>query len=88
MEVGEHIKVFLPGESPWAEVMEVNGPLVKARIANKLFHEFTLDDQREFTGEHFDTAEPLPILHDFKQNDEVWFERCGEPECWQPVTVS
>ena len=88
MEIGDHFKVFLPGESPWAEVLAINGPLVQGRIANKLFHEFAPDDQREFTGEHFDTADPLPKLHDHKQGDVLWFERRGEPECWQPITVS
>lgn len=87
MEIGQNIKVFLPGESPWAEVLEINGPLVKARIANKLFHEYSLEQQRQWTGENFDTAEPLKKLHNFKQDDEVWFEQrdYGDFKCWEPV---
>ena len=84
MQIGEHIKVHLPDENPWAEVLAINGPLVQARIANKLFHEHPLNEQREFTGEHFDTADPLPKMHDHKQGDVLWFER-GEFDLWQPV---
>jgi hypothetical protein len=85
--VGGFIKVFLPGESPWAEVLKINGPLVMARIANKLFTELSRADQAEFTGQAFGTAAPLPKLHNFKENDEVWFERRGEPAVWQPVDL-
>jgi hypothetical protein len=87
MKTGDQIKVFLPGESPWAEVLEINGPLVKAKIINKLFHEHPLDKQREFTGEHFETAEPLPKLHNFKKGDELWFEAKGPRNTWEPTTV-
>ncbi len=87
MEIGEYVKVFLPGESPWVKVLAVNGPMIQGRVDNKLFHEMPLEDQRTFLGEHFGTAEPLPRLHDFKQGDVVWFERRGEPECWQPVDL-
>lgn len=84
--VGSHIKVYLPGESPWAEVLEVNGPLVKARIVNKLFREYSREEQRGWTGDNFGTPEPLPELHTFKKGDELWFERQGKFNNWQPVS--
>ena len=85
MQIGDMIKVFLPGESPWAEVIEINEPLFKGRIANRLFHEMSFESQGEFTGDNFGTADPLPKLHDFKQDDEVWFERQGKHQSWEPV---
>lgn len=84
MAIGDQIKVFLPGESPWAEVVEEADGMVKGRILNKLFHEHTPEQQAEFTGREFGTAEPLKKLYDFKQGDEVWFER-GEHNEWVPA---
>lgn len=83
-KIGDTIKVFLPGESPWAEIVEVDEAMVKARIINKLFTEYSGEEQAEFTGREFGTAEPLAKLHDFKQGDEVWFEK-GKFDEWVPV---
>ena len=84
MVIGDCIKVFLPGESPWAEVIQISEDMVKAKIVNTLFHEHTKEQQAEFTSDNFDTAEPLPRLHNFKQGEEIWFER-GEFGEWVPV---
>ena len=73
--VGDTIKVFLPGESPWATITEVDCGdrlRVKARIVNKLFHEHSEHEQARFMKGNFGSVEPLPRLHDYKQGDEVW----------------
>ncbi len=80
----DYEKVHLPGENPYVEVLERTDTMIKGRIANKLFPEYSGDEQAEFTGQHFGTAEPLPALHSFKRGDEVWFER-GEFGEWEPV---
>ena len=82
--VGDTVKVVLPGESPWAEILEVDlgdKLRIKARIVNKLFHEYSEHEQaramkRDWDSVEplpWDSVEPLPKLHDYKQGDEVWF---------------
>lgn len=74
-KVGDVYKVFLPGESPWAECVRVNADDTwEGKILNKLFHEHTADAQNAFLAETFGTAEPLPKLHDFKQDQIVKFK--------------
>ena len=85
MEIGDSVKVFLPGESPWTEVIDIVGPTFKGRIDNVLIHDYPADQQRAFLEREFCTADGLPVLHDFHFGDEVWFER--RDECWQPVVV-
>lgn len=84
MSIGDQAKVYLPGESPYVEVVEETGSMMKGRILNKLFTQYSAEDQAEFTGREFGTAEPLPRLHDFKQGDELWFEK-GDYGEWVPV---
>ena len=74
--VGDTMKVFLPGESPWAEILEVNCGnklRIKARIVNKLFHEYSEHEQARMMKRDWGTVEHLPKVHDYKQGDEVWF---------------
>lgn len=85
IKIGDSLKVFLPGESPWAEVLEICGPFMRGRIDNKLFSEYSEFGRAKFTSDKFDSVEPLPKLHDFKKDDEIWFERAGEPSAWQPI---
>lgn len=71
--VGEIIKVLLPGETPWVEIIEELGNKFKGQILNKLLHEFSDHEQAQFTKRWFGTVQQLPQLHTFKKGDEVWF---------------
>ena len=73
MEVGDFAKVHLLGESPWAEVIELTEDGFKGRINNVLFAEMSETDQARFNKQHFGTVSPLPVLHDYRRNDEVLF---------------
>ncbi len=79
--IGDTIKVFLPGESPWAEITEETDDKVKARIINKLFSEHSEHEQARFMKREFGEVKPLPKLHSFKQGDEAWFRK-GEFGEW------
>lgn len=81
--IGETIKVYLPGESPWAEITAEEDGRVKARILNKLFHEFSEHEQARWLGDHFGTVKPLERLHSYKQGDELWFTK-DEHNNWIP----
>lgn len=82
--IGDTIKVFLRGESPWAEIVEETGDRVKARIVNKLFHEHSEHEKARFMKREFGDVRPLERLHEYKQDDEVWFE-VGFSDEWIPV---
>ena len=82
--VGDTTKVFLPGESPWAEVVEVAEGLVKVLILNDLVFDMPREDQAAFTGEAFGTAEPLKRSNDYHKGDELWCEK-GQFGEWMPV---
>lgn len=89
---GEYAKVFLPGESPWAECVRVNedGTWL-GRISNKLFHEMSEADRRAFLGEHFKKDGPLPPkLHNFTQNEMVLFgvEHGNGYSVWVPAELT
>lgn len=81
---GENVKVYLPGESPWVEVIEESDGKMKGRIINKLFHEHSEHEQAQVMKRDWDDVGPLKKLHDYKQGDEVWFER-GFSDEWVPV---
>lgn len=78
MKIGADVKVFLAGESPWGEVLEIDGDRVKIRIVNKLLHEYSEHEQAQFMKREWGTVEPLPNLHGQKQGDELWCEWDGE----------
>ena len=72
-EVGKTVKVHLPGESPWAEVLEITEKGFLGRIDNKLFSEYSEFEQAQWMNDTWNTVESLPVLHDYKFNDEVNF---------------
>jgi len=84
--VGDLIKVLLPGERPWAEVLTVypNGQIA-ARIDNKLFHEYSDDQRRDWEQGSFGEGGSIPKLHDFKCDDVVVFEFDAEEGWWMPA---
>lgn len=72
-KVGEDVKVWLPGEWPWAEcVSQESDGTWHGRILNKTFAESAAMRQ-SFSAEVFGINEPLPQLHDFKLGDIVHF---------------
>jgi len=79
VKVGDSIKLWLPGESPWGEVLEVKGPYVKARIDNRLIPEWTPDERKRIFG--FDK----PSQHNYTHNSIEWFEY--ENGVWVPLKV-
>jgi len=76
--IGQTVKVRLPGETPWIEVIDEkihqDHTLIKGRILNKLFREYSEHEQARWMKGEFDSVESLPELHKYKQGDEVWFE--------------
>ncbi len=82
--IGDNIKVHLPGESPWAEIIEERENAVKGKIVNKLFHEHSEHEQAQFMKREFGDVRPLEQLHTFKQGDEVWFKK-GDFNEWVVV---
>lgn len=82
-KIGDTVKVFLPGERPWAEIIEIDDSRIKARLITKFFHEFSEHEQAQWMNQHFGTVEPLPKLHDYKQGDELWFCK-NERDEWVP----
>lgn len=81
--IGEYAKVYLPGESPWAMVLEHTEKGFMGRIDNNLFGSMDDFTRARFTKEHFDSVEPLPRLHNYKRGDIVHFINYGwgyEPE--------
>ncbi len=82
--IGDNIKVHLPGESPWARILELAPGKVKAKIINRLFHQHSEHVQAQFMKREFGSVRPLELLHDYKQGDELWFEK-DEFNEWVPA---
>lgn len=88
--IGQNIKVLLPGERPWVEIIEKTGSKFKGKIINTLFRELSEHEQARFMKRELGEVQQLPELHSFKRGDDVWFEQ-GTNECdgwWVPVTLS
>ena len=84
-KIGDFVKVWLPGESPWAECVAVDGDTWHGRIDNLLFAQ-DAELRKKFTQEHFGRGDPLPSLHDYKQDQIIRF---GLKEgVWQPVEMA
>jgi len=79
--IGDTIKVFLPGESPWAKIIEERNDMVQAKIINKLFHQHSEHEQAQFMKREFGDVTPLEQLHTFEQGDKVWFRK-GPHDEW------
>ncbi len=71
--IGEHLKVNLRGETPWAEVIEVHDDGFTGKIANKLFREFSEFEKAKFMNTHFDDVKKIPELHKYSYGDVVRF---------------
>ena len=87
--VGEAAKVWLPGESPWAECVAIHDDgSWEGRILNRLVAEMG-QHEREDLAEHFwgSGAAALPSLHDFRQGQIVRFRLKTTDGCgfWMPA---
>lgn len=86
--VGETIKVFLPGESPWADCVFVySDGTWEGRIVNRLVGEMSDRHRADLTEKLFGPGRPLPKLHDFRCGDLVRFKReiATDYEIWVPA---
>ena len=79
MNPGEFYKVVLPGETPWAQVVAVREDGTwEGRIDNKLVGSLPEAERAELSRLWFNSNEPLPSLHNYKQHDVVrlgWSEK-------------
>ncbi len=89
MQMGEHIKVDLPGESPWAEVMAIHADgSWDGRIDNELVCGPS-EIGRKYLTEQFGVIDP-PVLHPYSRGDVVRFH-LSEPgilttrDIWTPA---
>jgi len=90
LKVGDMIKVCLPGESPFAEVVSLlpNGLWI-GRVDNHLVA--TDSDLRLAIASDWGKNVPIPQLHDSRQDDLILFswQQYGDYGwCWQPVGYS
>ena len=84
MKVGDDVKLYLPGESPWGIVIAVlDETRIQARINNKLFREYSADEQMEWIGEQFGTGYYLEELHGYKYGDVATFIKHPEFGSWE-----
>jgi len=81
MKIGEYVKVHLPGEWPWAKVTKITKDGFKGKIANTLVAEGCEFERRRISKHLFGTAEPMPVLHNYKLGDTVNFTK-DEYDCW------
>lgn len=87
MTPGDSIKVHLPGESPWAEVVTLHEDGTwDGRICNRLIPEMDDLEHARLLKETWGKGRRLPRLHPFKQNDVVRFRREVTPDydIWVP----
>ena len=85
----EFVKVWLPGETPWAEVVR---PLPDGgfllRIANTLVGE-SAEMRKELAREWFTSDEPLPKLHDYKFGELIACRRVkGRNNLYVPIELA
>jgi len=81
-DVGASVKVFLPGESPWAECVTIlpDGRWI-GRIENKLVAQSP--EVRQQIAAHFGRLnDELPKLHDYEQNDLVLLVAVPLDDVW------
>lgn len=72
-DIGELIKVSLPGEAPWVEVISHTEEGFMGRIENKLFNELSEFEKAHFLKNEWGTVKALPKLHDYKREDIIEF---------------
>lgn len=88
MEIGDFVKMSLPGETPWGEVVAMGADGCSVlRVDNRTVGGDMPDDERAACFEQI-FGEPagsiLPRLHDFKRGDLVVC-RLNELGLWEPM---
>lgn len=75
MKIGNDVKIFLDGESPWGVITDIDIHKIKVKITSKLFHELSEIEQAQFMKREWSTVEKIPCLHGKKQGDEFWCKK-------------
>lgn len=87
MKIGDMVKVYLPGESPWAECVAINedGTWL-GRIDNHLIGSASLEERTRIAAHFFPGSPPLEAdKHPYKFNDVLRFKRDMDmPHVWVP----
>ena len=91
--IGQTIKVHLPGESPWAECLAVyDDGTWEGRISNRLFAQMPAQERVAIAEPIWGKQDPLPSLHDYKQDMVVKFKRSVSQqhgyEIWVPTEAA
>ncbi len=84
-KLGDFVKAWLPGETPWAECVAVEASGAwHGRIANKLVPEHTPQELARYM-EGCDVPElHVPKRHDYRENMVVRFAWDSEQNLWTP----
>lgn len=72
----QYVKIWLPGEAPWGEVLEHGDGTIKVRISNKVAGDYSAEEWQRMLDGLFDMDRKWDgtdrRLHTFKQGDEIW----------------
>lgn len=74
VKIGNYIKVLLPGENAWVEIIKIisNYEFI-GRINCKLLHEYSEFEQAKLTKSWYGEIRKLPKVHNYKQGDIIHF---------------
>ena len=87
MNIGDEVKIFLKGESPWGNIVEIEGEKIKVKITSKLIFEFSEHERAQIVNSTFGSGKALPRLHNRKKGDEVWCSR-GKFNEWVDAEIN
>lgn len=82
VEVGDHVKVLVKGETPWAMVLNADGNQIEAMLKNKMYSEYTPLERMKIVDEAFNIPEELEPLNDYKLGDVLKFNWHDEWQTW------
>lgn len=82
---GDVVKVWLPGETPYAICVEEGEGSWMGCILNKLFREYSEHEQARWLGKEWGKGfVKLPEKHQYKKFDVLEFVRNEEYGTWEP----
>ncbi len=70
LEIGDHVKVVLPGEAPWAEVLEIRGEGFLGRIDNHPasdLHDYRFGEKVWFVVDEHECWSPAGRMSDSRK---------------------
>ena len=79
------VKVLLPGECVWAEILAVKSDRMTGRIDNKTSADLSPEERKQISQEWFNSEDPLPTFHNYHFNDVLEWAECSEDGCLKPV---